>query len=105
MDRKERFLRISLTLGINVVLFPAALIIGSGHFGGDLNSVVLIVLVIAASLFMLPSLIAWLLVGTWAGSVVGGIAVAAAQLGCTFWIVSHLRERWLNKRRAIDVAR
>ena len=93
MSRRELMIRGVWTLVISLVCFPAALVFSSGHFGNGLNVVVVIVAAIFGTIFLLPSIAAWLMVEPWAGSVAGGLAVAAAELAWVFFLVSVVRRK------------
>ena len=102
MARKELVLRVGLALGINLLLVPIAMVVISGHFGGDLNPVILIVVFICVLFFLLPSIIALLLVEAWAGQIAGGIAFVIVQLGWVYLLVSCIRQWQIRRQNAVE---
>ena len=83
------------TLGIGVVAIPLALVLGSGHVASKAGAYI-------SAAFLLPSLLMWELVAPVAGSVIGGLASAAAQVVFLFAIVYLVRRvtEWAKERQS-----
>jgi len=105
MSRSEFVACSFWTLGICALVFPVALFLVSGHFGGGGSAILFVAGVVIATLFLLPSIAAWFLVEPWAGSIAGGVAVAAATLGWVFALVHVVRRKWRKRRQRVGVTR
>ena len=82
------------TLIVGVILVPTAMVLGSGHAPTG------IVVAILATLFLLPAVASWELVGMPAGPVIGGITAAIAQFAWIFLWVYLVRRVIVNRRKS-----
>ena len=96
MTRSELFACTAWTLASAAVLVPLALVAGSGH--ASISGVFGASVALVASLVLLPALLAWQMIEGVAGSVLGAIAAASAELACIFCLVYFVRR--LKRRKA-----